>query len=451
MKDYMTSEIFNNLKQKAQKNRFESSDSRIERLQKLSLWIKKNESLIEQALKADFNKPDFETQITEIVVVQAELKHFIQNLSFWMKDKKVPTPISLVDHASLIRFESKGVILIIAPWNYPFHLAIMPLIAALAAGNTVILKPSELTPATSNLIQKMCEQVFQKDEVIVELGGKEKTEELLSYDINHVFFTGSTAVGRIIAKSCAERLIPYTLELGGKSPAIVDSTANISEAVKKIHWGKFLNRGQTCVAPDIIYLHKNIKTEFLRLFKERNNKINADSPSQIINSSHEERLSKLAGRFIDFETEYTFLIDLSDQKIKNKSIETEEIFGPFAIVYEFETIADIEKIYKKNKNPLSLYIFSENNEFIDKALNTFPSGGVGINTLVVQLANHNLPFGGIGNSGQGKYHGYFGFLECSHQRAVIEQKYIHFSLDLLFPPYSKRKLKFIEALKKLVT
>lgn len=450
----MTLEIFNSLKLKAAQNRFETSDQRLERLIRLQQWIKKNESMIEQALLSDFNKPQFETQITEIIVVEAELKFFIQNLSSWMKDKKVSTPLSLVDHTSSIRFENKGVILIISPWNYPFQLTLMPLIAALAAGNTVVIKPSELTKNMSLLLQDMVQQTFSPNEVSIELGDKTATEHLLKFQFDHVFFTGSTTVGKIIASQCAPRLIPYTLELGGKSPAIIDQTADLKESVKKIHWGKYLNRGQTCVAPDIIYVHKSIKSNFLTEYKNYDLKTSTDKQSQMISKNHEDRLNQLlkeCGQDFDYKNQSTLLIDLSDQKNKLTAIETEEIFGPMAIVYEFETINDIAEKFVVNPNPLSLYIFSENEKFIDQIMKSFPSGGVGINTLVVQLANHNLPFGGIGNSGQGKYHGYFGFLEFSHQRAVIEQKVINFSLDLLYPPYTLRKKKIIETLKKLIT
>ena len=442
----MTSKIFNALKEKAQHNRFESTSSRVERLIKLQKWIKDHESLIEEALFQDFKKPKFETQVTEIVMVLSELKYFIQKLPRWMKDKKVSTPLSLAGHTSRIRFENKGVILIISPWNYPFQLTVMPLIAALAAGNTVIIKPSELTSHASNLMEKMCKDCFSENEVILEMGEKEKTNELLTYPVDHVFFTGSTPVGKIIAKTCAERLIPCTLELGGKSPAIIDHTINIKDVVKKIFWGKFSNRGQACVAPDILIIHQSIKTKFMTEYQKYSEQFKNENPTEIINKNHTERLKSMSS--IDFATTQTLLVEAESASEKLK---TEEIFGPMAVVYTYESLPDIENIYNTSPNPLALYVFSDDKKFVETILNKFPSGGVGINTLMVHLANHNLPFGGIGNSGQGRYHGYFGFLELSHQRAVLENNLPNSSLDLIYPPYSAAKSTFIQILKKMVT
>lgn len=442
----MTLKTFNALKEKASVQRSETVSIRLERLVKLQKWIKENESQIEEALYLDFKKPKFETQVTEILLVQSELKYFIQKLPRWMKERKVSTPIGLAGHISRIRYENKGVVLIISPWNYPFQLTVMPLLAAIAAGNTVIIKPSELTSHTSSLLERMCKDCFSENEVVLEMGEKEKTNELLSYPVDHVFFTGSTPVGKIIAKSCAERLIPYTLELGGKSPTIIDATINIKEAVKKIFWGKFTNRGQTCVAPDVLIIHQSIKAQFMSEYQKYSDQFKDENPSDIINENHTTRLKGMAN--IDFATTQTLLIE-SD--VASEQLKTEEIFGPIAVVYTYETLQDIEKIYNLSPNPLALYIFSEDENFIETILNKFPSGGVGINTLIVHLANHNLPFGGIGNSGQGRYHGYFGFLELSHHRAILEKNLPNSSLDLIYPPYSAAKSTFIQILKKIVT
>lgn len=442
----MTSKIFSALKEKALSNRSESAASRVERLVKLQRWIKDNESQIEDALFQDFKKPKFETQVTEILLVQSELKYFIQKLPRWMKEKKVSTPIGLAGHISRVRYENKGVVLIISPWNYPFQLTVMPLIAALAAGNTVIIKPSELTHQVSFLLERMCKECFSENEVILEMGEKEKTTELLAYPVDHVFFTGSTPVGRIIAKSCAERLIPYTLELGGKSPTIIDNTINVKEAVKKIFWGKFANRGQACVAPDVLIIHQAIKAQFISEYQKYSDQFKDEHPAEIINENHARRLKGMAD--IDFATTHTLLIE---SETAPNQLKTEEIFGPIALVYTYETLQDIEKIYNISPNPLALYVFSDDKTFVETILNKFPSGGVGINTLIVHLANHNLPFGGIGTSGQGRYHGYFGFLELSHQRAILEKNLPNSSLDLIYPPYSAAKSTFIQILKKIVT
>lgn len=446
----MTSKIFDSLKLRAHKNRFENASVRIKKLKTLQSWIKNHESDIEAALYADFKKPAFEAQVTEILFTLSEVKFFIQNLSCWMKDKRVNTPLSLFGHKSYVHYENKGVVLLVSPWNYPFMLTVAPLIAAVAAGNTVVIKPSELTPHVSQLLEKMIKDCFDADDVTLEQGDKEKTTELLGYHFDHVFFTGSTNVGKIVAKSCAERLIPYTLELGGKSPAIIDANANIEEAVRKIQWGKFANRGQACVAPDTLFVHKKIKSAFLAAYKKYDESLKSETPSDIISARHSERLKNLTNNQVDLKSSNTALIDLDDVTQFPK-IQEEEIFGPIATVSEFESIEDIRPFYEKNKNPLALYVFSKNTDFIDQVIRNFPSGGVGINTLVVHLANHNLPFGGVGNSGQGRYHGHFGFLEFSHQRAVLKQWGFNFLLEILFPPYTTRKKQAIDWMKKFLT
>lgn len=446
----MTSKIFENLKQKAQQNRFETAETRIARLKKLQQWIKQHESDIEEALFKDFKKPAFETQTTEIIMALSELKLFINKTKCWMKDKKVPTPISLIGHQSFIRNENKGVILIIAPWNYPFQLSVLPLIPALAAGNTVVIKPSELTPHTSDLVKKMCQDCFKENEVIVELGAKEKTEELLNYPFDHVFFTGSIPVGAIIAEKCARQLIPYTLELGGKSPLIIDHNVDIQDAVEKTYWGKFLNRGQICVAPDTIFIHEKIKDSFLEAYRQYADCLKAETPSQIITAKHAERLVKLSKNQLDLQSTHTLLLDSTSSELPSE-VHKEEIFGPFGVVHTFNQLKDIVSIYNMNRNPLALYVFSKDENFIQSTLKMFPSGSAGVNTLLVQLANHNLPFGGRGQSGVGKYHGYFGFLEFSHQRAVIKQTYFKFLLKVLFPPYTDFKKRFIKIMKKSIT
>ena len=438
----MTPPIFNDLKNKSFQNRFDTAEIRIEKLKNLQTWIKNHETEICQSLKTDFNKPEFETQVSEILIVQSELKYFIQNLKLWMKDQSVSTPLTLIGHKSLIRFENKGVVLIISPWNYPFQLAINPLIAAIAAiaaGNTVVIKPSELTPATSNLIFELCKAIFEND-VAVELGDKDKTTELLNYKFDHVFFTGSTAVGRIIATKCAEKLNPYTLELGGKSPLIIDETADLDDAVKKIHWAKYLNRGQTCVAPDYILIQKNIYSEFLNKYKNHSEAFKNDNFSHIITERHELRLTEMTGSALK-STELIAVKDLTHPLMQD------EIFGPVSPVLSFDHIDDAVKITKKHPDPLAFYIFSKSDSNIDDFLRKIPSGGAAINAISVHLGNHHLPFGGRGSSGQGRYHGHFGFLEFSHQRAVIRQYFFSQITQLIFPPYTPFKNKILKILK----
>jgi aldehyde dehydrogenase (NAD+) len=447
----MNSEIFNQLKSQSFKNRFDTSETRIFKLKKLQAWIKKNESLICQAIYSDFKKPYFETVISETVIVLSELKFFIDHLNSWMRDQSVSTPMNLMGHKSRIRYENKGVVLIVCPWNYPFQLSINPLIAAVAAGNSVVMKPSELTPATSALIQQMCAEVFSATDVVVEMGAKEKTNELLQYQFDHVFFTGSTAVGKIIAVKCAEKLIPYTLELGGKSPVVITDSANIDDTISKIHWGKYLNRGQTCVAPDYILIDHRIKSDFINRFNIYKKSIqdnNAQKISDIISENHKQRLCQLNTTDFDFKTTDVALIETQDA---NHSLMSDEIFGPMSPIIGYENLQDATDIILKHPNPLAFYIFSENKSEIDFLLRSIPSGGVGINSISVHLANHNLPFGGRGNSGQGRYHGHFGFLEFSHHRAIINHFFMKNASQILFPPYTTQKNKLVRFIQRFIT
>ncbi len=434
----MTPLQFISLKQQAQKQRFEKAPDRVKKLKKLRSWIVTNEMHILNALNSDFKKPHFETKLTEIIPVLNELDFFAKNLALWMKDQAVPTPLTLIGHRSKIRFENKGVVLIISPWNYPFQLALVPLIAAIAAGNTVVVKPSELTHATSNLMLQMLHDCFLENEARVVLGDKTATESLLTYNFDHVFFTGSTAVGRLIAKACADKLIPVTLELGGKSPTIIDQTADLVSAAEKIFWGKFLNRGQTCVAPDYVVIHESKVQLFKALLQKLIIKHAEDIEGQIISPAHEQRLNQLCDKPTSVKDVSLSLLKITDL---NHPAMREEIFGPVLPILAFKDFSDLAKTISHFDKPLSLYIFSKSKVFVEKVLRTFPSGSVGINAVIVQLANPHLPFGGIGASGSGKYHGHFGFLELSHQRAIMEQRRFHFLNHLIQPPYTKLKAK----------
>lgn len=441
----MNSELFLKLKRKSMEFRNDSASQRMARLNLLDAWLKKNETEVIVALQKDFSKPIFETTISELIPVYSEIKYFKSQLKTWMKDQKVPTPLTLFGNSSFIRYENKGVVLIISPWNYPFYLSIVPLIAALAAGNTVVIKPSELTPHTSSVVETMIKSCFAGDIVSVELGDKSVTENLLNYQFDHVFFTGSTAVGRIIAKACSEKLIPVTLELGGKSPTIIDESADLDLAAQKIFWGKFLNRGQTCVAPDYIVVHESVYDTFVKkinLIQKRNS---THLEGQIINADHDRRLSQISQlplqTFTKLAVQIKTDIDLNDPTMKD------EIFGPVLPVLKYKNMADIEAVLTHYEKPLSLYIFSKRNDFIESILRKFQSGSVGINTVIVQLANPHLPFGGVGDSGMGRYHGWHGFVELSHQRAIIKQYGFQFLNRFILPPYTPIKLKMLNWLK----
>ncbi len=442
----MTQNSFEDLKKKSAQFRLDTPQDRIARLRKLLGWITTHEEDIFKALEADFSKPRFETTLSEILPTVTEIKYAIKNLKKWMRPQSVSTPIALLGHKSTIRRESKGVVLIIAPWNYPFNLAMIPLVSALAAGNTVVIKPSELTPHTAMLIHKMAESLFSLDEVRVELGAKEKTEELLQYNFDHVFFTGSTAVGRIIAKACADKLIPTTLELGGKSPTIVDDTADLDEAADKIFWGKYLNRAQTCVAPDYLLVHESVAESLVQKIRTLSAGFDNENKGRIITPRHQERLQKMLSSPVDLNMRTLELVE-----VKNTSHPAmqDEVFGPVLPYLKYKNIEEIDAIISAYEKPLSFYIFSNNKARVNQILNKHPSGGAGINSVLVQFGNHNLPFGGVGHSGSGEYHGYHGFLEMSHARAVIESRYFSFMRKLLMPPYTPFKYKILEFIKKI--
>lgn len=440
----MTPQQFQSLQKKAHGFRSEKAHERLARLQKIQKWINHHQELIIEALKKDFNKPRFETIISEISPVIDDLKLTSSQLRSWMRDRSVSTPSTLLGHQSFIRYEPKGVVFIIAPWNYPFQLSLSPLVAALSAGNSVVIKPSELTPATSELVKKLVSDCFPNDEVCVELGGKEKTEELLAYDFDHVFFTGSTTVGRVIAKACADRLIPVTLELGGKSPTIVAEDADITEAAEKIFWGKYINRGQSCIAPDYILAHSSVAEPLTRALQELSEKNSQSDKAQIINQHHHSRLQKLALTDQNLNEPTLTLLPIESQEHPAMH---EEVFGPVLPILTYNHMEDLQKLISKKEKPLALYIFSKNTDFIDWVLREFPSGGAGINSVMIHFANNNLPFGGVGQSGHGKYHGHFGFLEMSHQRAVIRQSFLSITRRLVMPPYTANKYKLLSWLK----
>lgn len=440
----MTQQLFSLLKKKALSFRHESYRERLGRLQKIRNWIELHENEIIDALAADFKKPKFESIISEIAPVMDDIKQCRWSLRSWMKKKRVSTPSTLFGHSSHIRYENKGVVLIIAPWNYPFQLALSPLVAALAAGNTVVIKPSELTPHTAEIIRKLADDCFSKDEVYVELGGKEKSQELLSYNFDHVFFTGSTQVGRIVAQACAQRLIPVTLELGGKSPTIIDETADLDEAAEKIFWGKYLNRGQSCIAPDFILSHESVYNGLVQRLQKLILENSKSEKGLIINSQHHQRLQSLARSQDDLNEKTLELIEV--ESLDHPSMK-EEIFGPVLPILKYKTLEDLKYILQTEDKPLAFYIFSHDRDLIDWLLNEFTSGGVGINSVLLHFANNHLPFGGVGSSGIGRYHGHYGFLEMSHQRAVIEQKFLSKTRRLLLPPYTPSKYKLLSWLK----
>lgn len=461
-------EVFSRQKLQAVKMRNSTSLLRIALLKKLLEWIKQNQENIRRAVHADFKKPYPEIDISEIYVVTSEINHAIKHLEGWMKPKKVPTPMTMLGSKSHIQYEPKGTTLIIAPWNYPFNLALGPLVSALSAGCTAIIKPSELTPHTSALIRRLVEETFDKSLVAVFEGEVEVSQMLLAKPFDHIFFTGSPAVGKIIMKAAAEHLSSVTLELGGKSPAIIDSQTDLKDAAEKIAYGKFLNCGQTCIAPDYVLVHESLKEAFLIKLKEQIEKMynpgkkgieKSKDYARIVNQKHFQRIKNLladadqkgANTFVggsyNVSENYfdpTVITGLSE----DMDVMQEEIFGPLLPVLGFTELEEAINYINLKPKPLALYIFSNNKYTIKTVLKETSSGGTVINDCALHFLQNELPFGGVNNSGIGKSHGYFGFLAFSNEKAVLKQRIGMTATKPLFPPYGIINQKIIDSLLK---
>lgn len=431
---------------------------RKEALIKLLNVIITHENEIIEALYSDFRKPAFEAVLTETNYVISELKDTIKNLHKWAKPKKVFPSILNFPSTDYIYKEPYGKVLIIAPWNYPFQLALCPLVSAVAAGNQVVLKPSELTPKTSEIIAKIIKKTFPANHVEVIEGGLEVSQQLLSQRWDYIFFTGSVPVGKIVAKAAAENLTPVTLELGGKNPCIIDNTANLKLAAKRIVWGKFINAGQTCIAPDYILIQKDMKNHFLEFMKLEITKAYGENPklspdyARIVNEKNWLRLANMIdenkvifGGQTDIEDRY-----ISPTLIDESSVDTlimkDEIFGPLLPVLSYENESEISTIISKYEKPLSLYVFTEDKKFAQKIIKQYSFGGGCINDTVVHFSNKRLPFGGVGHSGIGAYHGSLSFDTFSHKKAIVK-KANWLDLPMRYAPY-KDKLKSIQKLLK---
>ena len=416
------------------------------------------ENDIIQALNDDFKKPAFEAMLTETSYVILELKDTIKNLKNWAKPKRVLPSILNFPSTDYIYKEPYGKVLILAPWNYPFQLALCPLISAVAAGNQVVLKPSELTPKTSEIIAEIISKVFDKNHVEVIEGGVEVAQKLLSERWDYIFFTGSVAVGKIVAKAAAENLTPVTLELGGKNPCIIDETANLKLAAKRIVWGKFMNAGQTCIAPDYILIQKDMKSHFVRYLKAEitlaYGKDPIDSPdfARIVNTRNWQRLVEM----IDLEKvifggetnkENCYIAPtLIEENTMDSLVMKDEIFGPILPILTYENEIEIDAILSKYEKPLALYIFTENHSFSKNIIQKYSFGGGCINDTVVHFSNKRLPFGGVGHSGIGAYHGSLSFDVFSHKKGIVK-KANWLDLPMRYAPY-KGKLNTIKNILK---
>ncbi|WP_010650787.1 aldehyde dehydrogenase [Oceanobacillus massiliensis] len=417
---------------------------RKKQLQKLRDALKDNEENIYRALKRDLNKSRHETLTTELGMLYSEIDLAIKNLRIWMEPDKVHSPMTHKGSKSYIMKEPYGVVLVISPWNYPLQLAIAPAIGAIAAGNCVIIKPSEHAQATSAIIADLINRVFDASYLTVIEGAQETSEVLLQQQLDYIFFTGSSHIGKIIMRAASEHLTPVTLELGGKSPAIVDEDANINLAAKRIVWGKFTNAGQTCVAPDYIYVHDKAKFKLLKAMKKHikalygKEPLRNDNYTRIIHEKHFDRLEKflsqgtiLHGGASDkgiLKIEPTILdkIHWEDPVMK------EEIFGPILPVLTFTNIEDAMYKIKRMEKPLALYYFGENDKMQQQVMEYVSFGGGAINDTLYHIANPHLPFGGVGNSGMGSYHGKYSFDTFSHRKSILKQT-TKFDLPFRYP------------------
>lgn len=426
---------------------------RLEQLKRLKQAIVDNQAAILEAVNADLNKPEFEAYATEIGVVR-EIDYAIKHLKSWVKPKKVSTSIEQFPSSACIYPEPLGVVLIISPWNYPFQLMISPLVGAIAAGNCAIIKPSELAANTSRIVTQITEKTFDPSYITSIEGGVETSQQLLAEKFDHIFFTGGTKIGQIVMEAAAKHLTPVTLELGGKSPCIVDSNVHIEHAAKRIAWGKFINAGQTCIAPDYLLVDRTVKNDLLTSIKQCIQEFYGDDPAKspdygrIINQRHFERLASFLnegqpyiGGQINPEERYIAptVIDGVDW---DTPIMEEEIFGPILPVLEYSDLSEaIAKINERPK-PLALYLFSKDQQKQQRVLRETSSGGVCINDTVMQVGVSELPFGGVGSSGIGSYHGKASFDTFSHQKSVLKRSFL-LDLDWRYAPY-QGKLKLIK-------
>ncbi|MBI6038434.1 aldehyde dehydrogenase [Clostridium perfringens] len=433
---------------------------RIEKLKKLRDVLKSEEDKVFEALKKDLMKSSFESYVTEVAMVYDEINMHIKNIKKWSKKRRVKTPLVQFPAKSFIQLEPYGVVLIIGPFNYPFMLTMDPLIGAIAAGNTAVIKPSESAPETSKILKEILEKVFDEKYVlhVNPERGKEVVEELLKEKFDYIFFTGSATVGKIVMKAASQYLTPVTLELGGKSPCIIDNDCKLELAARRIVWGKLLNSGQTCVAPDYLYVHKDIEEKFIKRLEEEiknqfgNNPLESEDYSKMVNEREFNRvLSYIDKEKLVFGGNYnrqTFQIEPTILKnvTWNDPVMEREIFGPIFPILTFENLDEVLRVVNSKDKPLALYYFSEDKNKIEKVLNSTSSGGVTINDTLVHVSSSYLPFGGVGNSGMGEYHGKYSFDLFSNKKGVMNRK-TFLDLKIRYAPF-QNKLTIVKKIMK---
>ncbi|HVE72554.1 MAG TPA: aldehyde dehydrogenase family protein [Thermoanaerobaculia bacterium] len=426
---------------------------RIAKLRRLEQAMHDRRDEIRAAMWKDYRKPAAEVDLSEIYPIVSEARHAIRHLRRWMRPHRVNTRLALAGSRSKIVYEPKGVVLVIAPWNFPFNLTLAPLMSAIAAGNCAILKPSEMTPASAACMKRIIGDLFDENEVAIVEGDASVAEALLRKKWDHIFFTGSPAVGRVVMKAAAEHLTSVTLELGGKSPIIVDRTANLDDAARKLAWGKFYNSGQVCIAPDYLLVDESVRDVFLPKLRSAIAALGGESSRGIIvNERHAARVQRLISEAVSSgakvelggtcrgrEIEPTVLSNLDP----NASVMQEEIFGPVLPVLTYRSLDEAYEVIGKREKPLVLYIFSRSRRVVREILAHTRAGGTVVNHTMIHFYALDLPFGGVGHSGLGRSHGFSGFEAFSNPRGVLEQKLPFSAIELLFPPYGGKLKKWL--------
>jgi aldehyde dehydrogenase (NAD+) len=448
--------------QKANKQKVKESTAS-QRISKLKLFKKKlfeHRKGLQEAAFNDFRKPATEVDLSEIYPLVSEIRNVCRHLHDWLRDEQVGTPLSMIGSASRIIHEPKGNCLLMAPWNYPIQITLQPLIAAVAAGNVVILKPSEYTPNVTSYLKKMLGEIFNEHEVAVVEGDHTVSKALLAMKFDHIHFTGSPAVGKLVMKAAADNLCSVTLELGGKSPVFVDESANIAQAANRLSWGKFLNQGQTCIAPDYVLVHKSKMAPLIEALKTNVIKQWGAQPQsnpdvcRIVNAKHYQRLIHLLDEAVAQGAKFELGGERNEQDCfisptilshvpMDSTLMKEEIFGPILPIIPYEKLEDALALVNSMEKPLSLYIFSSSEKNIQQIISNSSAGGTCINDNLLHIVQPNLPFGGVNNSGMGKSTGHFGFREFINERAVLRQYTPLSAAQLMYPPYNNKLVQLV--------
>ena len=439
-------EILNRQKEYFRTGETKNVAFRLAQLERMQDWIGKNEEAIMEALHKDLHKAPFEAYATEIGIVKEEIRYTLKHLRGWARPKRVPTPITQFPSRSFIYSEPYGTVLIMSPWNYPFQLTIAPLVGALSAGNCAVLKPSSYSVHTSAMIQEMIREVFPSCYVTVVTGGREENEALLNEKFDYIFFTGSPKVGKSVMEKAARHLTPVSLELGGKSPCIVDETADLRTAAKRIVWGKFLNAGQTCVAPDYVLVQHSVKKRLIHYIIRQIQKMYGQEPLEneeypaIINQRHFKRISGLINEnkviYGGKTDSITLRIEptVMDGITWDDAVMKEEIFGPVLPIMSYYDLREAAAAIEAQSSPLALYLFTRDKKRESYILEKLSYGGGCINDTVVHLATPYLPFGGVGQSGMGKYHGKASFDTFTHEKSILK-KSVLVDIPFRYPPF----------------